>query len=240
MHLVVWPPNRSQLPFQRVASVPFSFLPNPPCGSVSDLQIDGMSHPNRAMPVPQVLPGVGSGHAVRVPQLVGSLGRLLCAWPCWATQEGEHREEFRRSVPVHYDLQGRGHSTWGLRSSQGRELHDLDAIGSFDAPVVTQDDQGKAYINKDEASTRDGAWKGVAAGALVGLLFPPASSHQPRLVVAAGGVAGHLWKGIFRSDIRELGEPINEGKAALVVFGGGTVSEVLEKAELTAVKCIRR
>lgn len=121
-----------------------------------------------------------------------------------------------------------------------RELHELDAIGSFDAAVVTKGDDGKVHVNKDETSTRGGVWKGVAAGALVGLLFPPSIIASAAVVGAAGGVAGHLWKGMSRSDVKELGELIDEGEAALVVLGDVTVSEALEKAELRAVKHIRR
>jgi hypothetical protein len=39
--------------------------------------------------------------------------------------------------------------------------------------VITKDASGKVHQNKDETATRHGAWRGVAAGAAVGLLFPP-------------------------------------------------------------------
>lgn len=119
-------------------------------------------------------------------------------------------------------------------------LHGVDAIGSFDAAVVTKDDNGKVHVNKDETATRAGAWRGVAAGALVGLLFPPSIIASAAVVGAAGGFAGHLWKGMSRGDVKELGEVIDEGQAALVVLGDVTVSEALEKAELRAVKQIRK
>ena len=43
-----------------------------------------------------------------------------------------------------------------------------------------------------------------------------------------------------RSDVKELGEVIDEGEAALVVIGDITVSKALEKAELRAVKQIKK
>lgn len=121
-----------------------------------------------------------------------------------------------------------------------KALHGIDAIGNFDAAVVTKDAHGKVHVNKDETMTRKGAWRGVAAGALVGLLFPPSIIATAAVVGTAGGVAGHLWKGMSRSDVKELGDVIDVGQAALVVVGDVTVSEALEKAELRAVKEIRK
>ena len=58
-------------------------------------------------------------------------------------------------------------------------VKDLRALGkarsgTYDASVVTKDEKGKVHVNKDETSTRHGAWGGAAAGAVVGILFPPA------------------------------------------------------------------
>ena len=47
------------------------------------------------------------------------------------------------------------------------------AVGTYDASVVTKDPDGKVHVNKDETSTRHGAWGGAAVGALVGIIFPP-------------------------------------------------------------------
>ncbi len=121
-----------------------------------------------------------------------------------------------------------------------KALHGVDAIGHFDAAVVTKDEHGKVHVDKDETATRSGAWGGVAVGALVGILFPPSIIASAAVAGAAGGFAGHLWKGMSRSDVKELGELIDEGQAALVVLGDITVSEALEKAELGAIKEIRK
>lgn len=119
-------------------------------------------------------------------------------------------------------------------------LHDVDAIRDFDIAIVTKDDKGKIHVDKDETSTRKVAWRGVAAGALVGLLFPPSLIASAVVGGAAGGVAGHLWKGMSRKDVKELGEVIDEGQAALVVLGDVAVSKALEKARLQAVKEVRK
>lgn len=121
-----------------------------------------------------------------------------------------------------------------------RDLHDVDAIGNFNVAVVTKDDKGKVHVDKDETALRKGMWGGVAAGAVVGLLFPPSIIASAAAVGAAGGFAGHLWKGMSRKDVKELGDVIDEGEAALVVVGDLTVGKALEKANLRAIKEIRK
>jgi uncharacterized membrane protein len=117
-----------------------------------------------------------------------------------------------------------------------KDLHLLGAVGGFDAAVVTKDSDGKVHVNKDETSTRHGAWGGIVAGAVVGVLFPPSLLASAAVGGALGGVGGHLWKGMSRSDVKDLGEMIDEGEAALIVVGESQIEEAIEKAELKAVK----
>jgi len=56
-----------------------------------------------------------------------------------------------------------------------KELHATDVIGTYDAAVVTKDDEGKAKIaHKTEKPTQHGGWAGLGVGAAIGLIFPPA------------------------------------------------------------------
>jgi uncharacterized membrane protein len=121
-----------------------------------------------------------------------------------------------------------------------RDLHTMALIGTYDAAVVSKDTLGKVHINKDEESTRKGAWGGAAVGAVVGLLFPPALIASAVVGGAAGGIAGHLWGGMSRSDVKELGELIDEGEAALVVVGEVSLKKALEDAELTPEKHVSK
>jgi hypothetical protein len=43
-----------------------------------------------------------------------------------------------------------------------------------------------------------------------------------------------LWKGMSRADIKEFGDAIDAGEAALVIVGQSTVQAALEKAGLEA------
>jgi uncharacterized membrane protein len=110
-----------------------------------------------------------------------------------------------------------------------KDLHANRVIGGFDAAVITKDDDGKVRVNKDETATRKGAWGGLGVGALVGLLFPPSLIATAAVGAAVGGVGGHLWKGMSRSDMKDLGELLDEGQAGLVVIGDWRLEERMEE-----------
>jgi uncharacterized membrane protein len=115
-----------------------------------------------------------------------------------------------------------------------KDLHLAGAVGTYDAAVVTKNKAGKIHINKDETTTRHMAWGGIAVGAVVGILFPPSIIGSALVGGAIGGVSGHLWKGMSRSDVKELGDLIDKGEAALIVIGESTIQAAIEKAELRA------
>jgi uncharacterized membrane protein len=121
-----------------------------------------------------------------------------------------------------------------------KDLHALGAVGTYDASVVTKDEKGKVHVNKDETATRHGAWGGAAAGALIGLLFPPAIIGTAALGAAVGGVSGHLWRGMSRRDVKEFGEVIDDGEAALVIVAESTLAEAIARAELKGDKHIAK
>jgi uncharacterized membrane protein len=119
-------------------------------------------------------------------------------------------------------------------------LHAAGAVGTYDAAVVTKDFAGKVHVNKDEMATRHGAWGGAAVGAVVGILFPPAIIGTAIVGAAVGGVGGHLWRGMSRADVKELGEIIDDGQAALLIVGESKVQEAVDKAALKAEKHVAR
>ena len=117
-----------------------------------------------------------------------------------------------------------------------KDLHSGGLVGSYDAAVVTKDANGKVYENKDETATRHGAWWGIAAGAAVGVIFPPAILGAAAAGGVIGGVRGHLAKGMSRSSAKQLGDFIDPGHAGLVVVGEGKVEEAIENAVTGAEK----
>ena len=117
-----------------------------------------------------------------------------------------------------------------------KDLRAGGLVGSYDAAIVTKDASGKVHANKDETATRHGAWWGIAAGAAVGVLFPPAILGAAVAGGAIGGVSGHLAKGMSRSGVKELGDFIDPGQAGLVVVGESKVEEAIQNAVTRAEK----
>jgi uncharacterized membrane protein len=121
-----------------------------------------------------------------------------------------------------------------------KDLHALGAVGTYDAAVVRKDEDGKVHVNKDEMATRHGGWGGAAAGAVIGILFPPSIIGTAIVGGAIGGVSGHLWRGMSRADVKELGDVIDAGQAALLVVGESTIADAIDKAQLKADKHVAK
>jgi uncharacterized membrane protein len=111
-----------------------------------------------------------------------------------------------------------------------KALHDEGVVGTYDMAIVSKDEQDKIHVKKREKPTEHGAWTGVAVGALVGILFPPGIIASGVIGGVTGGLIGHFWRGMSRADVKELGELIDEGQAALVVVGESKFEEHLDRA----------
>jgi uncharacterized membrane protein len=121
-----------------------------------------------------------------------------------------------------------------------KALHAEGDIGSYDSAVITKDSKDKVHVEKDEMATRHGAWGGLAVGALVGIVFPPSVVGSALVGAAAGGVGGHLWRGMSRSDMKDIGELLDEGESALVVVGQDRIADAIDRLELHANKVLAR
>lgn len=119
------------------------------------------------------------------------------------------------------------------------DLHAAKAIGTFDAAVIEKQDD-KVRVHKREKPTQHGTWTGIGVGALVGILFPPSIIGSAVVGGAAGGVVGHLWRGMSRGDLKDLGEALDDGSAALIVMGESKIDEQVEKAVKHARKLVQK
>jgi uncharacterized membrane protein len=117
-----------------------------------------------------------------------------------------------------------------------KELHKGGLVGSYDAAVITKDENGKVHENKDETATRHGAWWGIAAGAVLGAIFPPSILGTAAVGGVIGGVSGHLTKGMSRSRAKELGDFIEPGQAGLVIVGESKIEGAIQDAVTHAEK----
>ena len=110
------------------------------------------------------------------------------------------------------------------------DLHAMGAIGTFDSAVIRKDEDGKVHVSKTEKPTQHGAWTGAAVGAVAGLVFPAAVIGSAVVGASAGGLIGHLRGGISRGDLKDLGDQLEGGSAAVIVIGESKIQEQLEKA----------
>ena len=120
------------------------------------------------------------------------------------------------------------------------DLHAAGAIGTFDSAVIRKEEDGKVRVTKTEKPTQHGAWTGAAVGALVGIIFPPAILGSAIVGAGAGGLTGHLTKGIPRGDLKDLGDELEAGSAAVIVLGESKIEEQLEEATKRANKLIEK
>src|SRR5271165_49783 len=118
-----------------------------------------------------------------------------------------------------------------------KALHSADLIGSYDAVVVSHELDGSVKIDKREKPTQHGGWVGLAAGAAIAVAAPVA---LPVMVAAGGAGLGawiaHVARGISRRDVRELGETLDEGTAALIVVGVNKDADRVQKAAAKALR----
>jgi uncharacterized membrane protein len=120
------------------------------------------------------------------------------------------------------------------------EAHAAKLVGTYDVALIKKDVDGKIHVEKHEKPTQHGAWGGIAVGALVGVLFPPSVLGAAAVGGVAGGLGGHLRKGMSRGDAKELGELLEDGQSALVVIGESRVAEQLDRALTRAEKSIEK
>jgi uncharacterized membrane protein len=121
----------------------------------------------------------------------------------------------------------------------------LNIIDTYDAAVLTRTADGKVSIVKRvEEPTRHGAGYGLAIGLAVGALVAlfPAVALGTSLIAgsaigaAAGAVAGHVARGMKRSDLKELGELLDQGKSGLVVVAATDLEAKVNAAITRAQK----
>ena len=122
-----------------------------------------------------------------------------------------------------------------------KDLHREHLVGTYDAAVITKNEEGKVEIvDKIEKPTQHGGWAGLAVGAAVGLIFPPSVLVSGLAGAGAGALIGHLRGGMSSSDLKEIGEMLEESEAALIVVGEMSVERAVEEATGRAKKEMKK
>jgi uncharacterized membrane protein len=74
----------------------------------------------------------------------------------------------------------------------------------------------------------------------MGLIFPPSILVGGLLGAGAGALIGHLEGGMSRSDIKEVGEMLEDSEAALIVVGEATIERAVDDATSRAKKQLKK
>jgi uncharacterized membrane protein len=122
-----------------------------------------------------------------------------------------------------------------------KELHREHVVGTYDAAVVTKNEEGKVdIVDKIEKPTQHGGWAGMAVGAAMGLIFPPGILVGGLLGAGTGALIGHLEGGMSRKDVKEVGEMLDNSEAALIVVGEATIERAVDDATKQAKRELKK
>ena len=122
-----------------------------------------------------------------------------------------------------------------------KEMHREHVVGTYDAAVVTKNEDGKVdIVDKIEKPTQHGGWAGMAVGAAMGLIFPPGILVGGLLGAGAGALIGHLEGGMSREDVKEVGEMLDNSEAALIVVGEATIERAVDDATKQAKRELKK
>jgi len=129
-----------------------------------------------------------------------------------------------------------------------RKLYtDLGIIDTYDAAVLSRKPNGKVdIVKRTEEPTRQGGARGFIVGLAVGAvvaLFPAAGVGLAAGLLGGGAigaglgaVAGHVAGGMRRSDLKDLGELLDNGTSGLVVVAATDVETKVDAAITRAKK----
>lgn len=112
-----------------------------------------------------------------------------------------------------------------------KDLHAVEVIGTYDAAVITKTEDGKPKIaHRTEKPTQHGGWGGLAVGALIGVVFPPAVIGTALVGGGIGAIAGHIEGGLPGGELKELASTLDEGEAVLIVIAEPTLEKAVDLA----------
>ena len=122
-----------------------------------------------------------------------------------------------------------------------KDLHAAGAVGTYDAAIVTKARRREGE-GRRRTSCRPATAPGAepAVGAVLGIIFPPSIIGTAAVGAVAGGMVGHFWHGMSRGDVKDLGEALDEGQAALIVIGEDKIADRIDKARSKALKQVEK
>ena len=107
------------------------------------------------------------------------------------------------------------------------------------AALVRKDEKGRVHVHEKTYAGKAAGTAGIIGGAALGVIFPPAGAAIIADAVIGGAVLGsigHFAGGLSRHNLKELGNLLDEGQAAVVAIAEDAVSTDINKALSHATK----
>ena len=101
---------------------------------------------------------------------------------------------------------------------QLKSMHRDKLIDLLDAAVVAKDENGKIHVEETANHTKSDTGKGVAIGAVFGIIFPPSIIASAVVAGAAGGLFGHFTQKGFGKKISRIGQELDPGQTGLIAI----------------------
>ena len=124
-----------------------------------------------------------------------------------------------------------------------KEIKSSGELRDLTAAVVSKDAKGKLHVHETTHAGAVAGGLGVVAGAIIGAVFPPAGIAVIAASVggAAGvgvvaGAIGHFAGGISRKDMKDLGEFLDSGEAAMLAVAVDAIDTDIDAAITRATK----
>jgi uncharacterized membrane protein len=116
-------------------------------------------------------------------------------------------------------------------------------IRDLTAAIVSKNDKGHLHVHETTHAGKVAAGVGIVAGTIIGAVFLPAGIAVVTAAVggAAGvgvvaGAIGHFAGGISRKDMKELGEFLDAGEAAMLAVAVDAIDTDIDAALTRATK----
>ena len=117
-----------------------------------------------------------------------------------------------------------------------KELNKEGWVGTYDAGVVVKDSEGKLSIKRHTDSTGKGLRRGLAVGAVLGIVFPPSILATGLVGAGAGAVIGHKLNDLSKDDLKDIGDLLENNESAIVVLGESKVEDKVKELTKKAIK----
>jgi uncharacterized membrane protein len=119
-------------------------------------------------------------------------------------------KDLSTTVAVYGDI-GAAEADWEAIETASKD----GRVDLADAALVVRNENGVHAVKRH---SHHGWGKGTVAGAVIGVVFPPAIISSTVVGATAGGVIARLNRSLDRADIEDLGAVMGAGERVLVVI----------------------